>query len=84
MENPNNQVKQKILMLSWRDMKHPQKGGAEVVSDVYLSHLAKQGHDVTLFSAAYPNSPKEEQYNNYKIIRKGHTSYLVRLILNKI
>jgi glycosyltransferase involved in cell wall biosynthesis len=63
--------KQRILMLSWRDMKHPKKGGAEVVTDVYLSYLAKQGYDVTLFSSEYPNSKSEEQYNDYKIIRKG-------------
>lgn len=61
----------RILMLSWRDMKHLQKGGAEIVTDIYLSGLAKLGHEVVLFSAEFPNCKKEESYNNYKIVRKG-------------
>lgn len=61
----------KLLMLAWRDMKHPQKGGAEVVTDIYLSGLAKRGHDVSLFSSYFPNAEKEENYNGYKIIRQG-------------
>ncbi|MEK6860160.1 MAG: glycosyltransferase family 4 protein [Nanoarchaeota archaeon] len=63
----------KILMLAWRDMKHPKKGGAEIVTDIYLSKLAKLNHDVTLFTASYSNAEKEETYNNYKIIRKGNS-----------
>jgi glycosyltransferase involved in cell wall biosynthesis len=58
-------------MLAWRDMKHPQRGGAEVVTDIYLAGLAKKGHEVTLFSSRFPDSPEEEEYNGYKIIRKG-------------
>ena len=61
----------KILMLAWRDMKHPQKGGAEVVTDIYLEGLAKKGHEVTLFASKYPDSKDTEEYNGYKIIRKG-------------
>ena len=64
--------KMKILMLAWRDMKNPLKGGAEIVTDIYLSGLSKLGHDVTLFSSKFPNSKQEETYNNYKIIRKGN------------
>lgn len=59
-------------MLSWRDMKNPAKGGAEIVTDIYLRGLVKLGHKVTLFSAGFSNSPKQETYNDYKIIRKGN------------
>lgn len=52
-------------------MKNPKKGGAEIVTDIYLSGLAKLGHEVVLFSAEFPNSKKEEIYNSYRIIRKG-------------
>jgi glycosyltransferase involved in cell wall biosynthesis len=62
----------KILMLSWRDMLHPKKGGAEIVTDIYLNALSKKGHEVTLFSAEFNGSSKQEIYNNYKIIRKGN------------
>ncbi len=62
----------RILMLSWRDMMHLQKGGAEIVTDIYLSGLVKLGHEVTLFSAEFPKCQKQETYNSYKIIRKGN------------
>ncbi len=61
----------KILMLSWRDMKSPQKGGAEIVTDIYIKGLVRLGHEVTLFSAEYENCKEQEDYNNYRIIRKG-------------
>lgn len=59
-------------MLSWRDMKHPRKGGAEIVTDIYLSGLAKKGHEAILFSASFPGCKDEENFNGYKIIRKGN------------
>ena len=61
----------KILMLSWRDMKHPNKGGAEIVTDIYLEGLSKLGHEVTLFSAEYPGCKNNEEFNGYHIVRKG-------------
>lgn len=61
----------KILMLAWRDMKHPKMGGAEIVTDIYLKGLLKLGYEVTLFTAKYENSKDEEMFNGYKIIRKG-------------
>ena len=61
----------KILMLAWRDMKHPKMGGAEIVTDVYLKGLSKLGYKVTLFTARYENSKEQENFNGYEIIRKG-------------
>ncbi len=58
-------------MLAWRDMKHPKSGGAEIVTDIYLSGLAKRGHSVILFTAIYSGAKEEERFNGYKIIRKG-------------
>lgn len=59
-------------MLAWRDMNHPLKGGAEIVTDKYLSGLSKKGHNVTLFSERFKGSNSKQSYNNYKIIRKGN------------
>jgi glycosyltransferase involved in cell wall biosynthesis len=61
----------KILMLSWRDMKNPLKGGAEIVTDTYLQELIKLGNECTLFSSEFIGCKKEEKFNDYKIIRKG-------------
>ncbi|MBR9704876.1 glycosyltransferase family 4 protein [Candidatus Pacearchaeota archaeon] len=60
-----------ILMLAWRDMLNPQKGGAEIVTDIYLKGLTNN-NKVTLFSSSYKNSKPNETYNNYNIIRKGN------------
>jgi glycosyltransferase involved in cell wall biosynthesis len=61
----------KILMLSWRDLKNPKKGGAEIVTDIYLKGLVKKGYEVVLFSAMFKGAKEEESYNGYKIIRHG-------------
>jgi hypothetical protein len=36
----------KILWLTWKDKKHPQAGGAEVVNEELAKHLAGDGHEV--------------------------------------
>ncbi len=58
-------------MLAWRDIKHPKKGGAEIVTDIYLKGLSKK-HDVVLFSSAFNGSKKKERVNGYIIIRRGN------------
>ncbi|MFH1398681.1 MAG: glycosyltransferase family 1 protein, partial [Candidatus Woesearchaeota archaeon] len=58
----------RILMLSWRDLKHPEKGGAEVVTDKYLAGLAKS-NEVVLFTAQYKGARSKESFHGYTIIR---------------
>ncbi len=36
----------KILWLTWKDIKHPLAGGAEVVNEELAKRLAKDGHEV--------------------------------------
>ncbi len=62
----------KILMLSWRDIKHPFKGGAEVYTYEILKRLVKRGHQVTWFASSWSGCEcKEETLNGIKIIRDG-------------
>ena len=61
-----------ILMLAWRDMDNPLKGGAEIVTDIYLKGLAERKHKVVLFTAKYKDSLSKELFNDYEIIRKGN------------
>ncbi len=58
-------------MLAWRDMKNPLKGGAEVVTDIYLQGLSQRGHSVVLYSSQFKGSKKLESYHGYTIIRNG-------------
>lgn len=61
----------KIIWFSWKDKKHPQAGGAEVVADALLSRLAKDGHEVTLLTARYAGASPEDTINGYRVIRVG-------------
>lgn len=61
----------KILWFTWKDIKHPQAGGAEIVSNSMLSRLAKEGHEVTMLTARYEGSEPEGMLNDYKVIRVG-------------
>ncbi|CAB4966254.1 MAG: glycosyltransferase [Actinobacteria bacterium] len=61
----------RILFLTWRDLAHPDAGGAEV----YTEHVARRwvaaGHQVTLFAASVPSRPGEEVVDGYRVVRRG-------------
>lgn len=62
----------KILWLTWKDLKHPQAGGAEVINEAIASRLARDGHEVILLVASFQDGAKEEIRDGYKIIRMGN------------
>jgi len=41
----------KLVIANWRDRRHPQAGGAEVVCEQLAKHFAAEGHDVRLQAA---------------------------------
>ncbi|MDO8638535.1 MAG: glycosyltransferase family 4 protein [Candidatus Daviesbacteria bacterium] len=59
-----------ILILSWRDPKHPLAGGAEQVVHEHSKGWIKAGHKVTLFGSDF-GGPKEDILDGVYIIRKG-------------
>ncbi len=61
----------KVLVLNWRDPKHPLAGGAEISLMHHVSYWKKSGYDVTWFSSGFHKSKKEEIYEGIKIIRAG-------------
>ncbi len=61
-----------ILVLSWRDIKNPKSGGAEVLTHEIAKRWTTLGHKVTLFSSLFPNSKKEEVIDGVKFVREGH------------
>lgn len=61
----------KVLFLNWRDIKNPRGGGAERVTHEICKRWVKEGHEVTLFTAGFPNSLAEETIDGVKIIRRG-------------
>ncbi|MDP9305364.1 MAG: glycosyltransferase family 4 protein [Thermoproteota archaeon] len=61
----------RILWFNWRDIKHPDAGGAEIFTHEIMHRLVKKGHDMTLFTALFPNGLKNETIDGVKIIRDG-------------
>jgi len=60
-----------IVWFSWKDISHPQAGGAEVVSDQLRKRLVKDGHTVVLITAMYPGSLNDETVNGVRVMRGG-------------
>jgi glycosyltransferase involved in cell wall biosynthesis len=61
----------RILFLNWRCLANPRAGGAELVTQRIAEHLVRQGHQVTLFTAAFPGAKAEECMNGVRVIRRG-------------
>jgi len=61
----------RILLLNWRDIRHPAGGGAEVWAHRVAEGLVKRGHSVTFFAAAVDGAPREEMMNGVRVVRGG-------------
>jgi glycosyltransferase involved in cell wall biosynthesis len=58
-----------ILVLNWKDIRHPQAGGAELVLHEILKRVMKNGHKVTLLTAQYNDSKMHDVIDGIDIIR---------------
>ncbi len=63
----------KILALSWRDIKAPKSGGAEVHSHELFKCLKMAGYDVVSFTPDYEGGAKSEIIDGITYIRSGGT-----------
>jgi glycosyltransferase involved in cell wall biosynthesis len=61
----------KILMLNWKDMRHPQAGGAELLTHEIVKRIVKAGHEVIWLTAQPKGLPHQEIIDGYKVIRMG-------------
>ncbi|PKZ64713.1 glycosyl transferase [Gordonia terrae] len=66
MRAPSN-----VLLLCWRDTRHPQGGGSETYLERVGAELARRGATVTFLTSAYPGSVREEQRDGMRFIRAG-------------
>lgn len=62
----------KILWFTWKDLKHPLAGGAEVVNEELAKRLVADGHEVVLIVGGFKQAEPEEVIDGYKIIRLGN------------
>jgi hypothetical protein len=61
----------RILLLNWRDLKHPSSGGAEVWAHRIAEGLVDRGHEVTFFAAHVAGAAEEENENGVRVVRRG-------------
>ncbi len=61
----------KILILSWRDIKNPLAGGAEISLFEHTKCWKKEGADIIWFSSCFKKAKSEEEIEGIKFIRKG-------------
>ena len=61
----------RIAFLNWRDLSHPEGGGAERYAQTICAGLASRGHEVVLFCAAHGDAPALDHVDGYRIVRSG-------------
>lgn len=61
----------RILWLNWRDIKHPEAGGAEILTHEVMRRFVQRGHEMTLFCPEVKQSPSEEVIDGVNIVRAG-------------
>jgi glycosyltransferase involved in cell wall biosynthesis len=66
---------QKILFFDWKDINHPNSGGAEIVTHKIMEGLVSSGHQVTLLTARYAESTEFDNINGVDIIRTGTSRF---------
>lgn len=62
----------RVLIFSWRDIKHPNAGGAEQVMYEHAKGWIKAGHNVTHFSSKMDGLLDFEIIDEVKFIRSGY------------
>ena len=73
-----NNKNKKIIWMTWKDLKHPEAGGAESVNEESAKRLVKNGYQVIFLVGAFAGCQKEEIIDGYKVIRMG-SRYTVHL-----
>jgi glycosyltransferase involved in cell wall biosynthesis len=68
----------RILWFNWKDMRHPQAGGAELLTEGLLRRLVQDGHELTLFAASFDGAAPTEIQDGITVIRRG-SRYTVHL-----
>ena len=59
-----------ILILNWRDVRHPKSGGAELVTMEHAKDWATMGHTVTWLTASYAGAKRESTVESVHFIRR--------------
>ncbi|MBI3495297.1 glycosyltransferase family 4 protein [Candidatus Berkelbacteria bacterium] len=61
----------RILILNWKDLKHPEVGGAEIITHELAKRLVKRGHKVIWFCRNFPGRTPQDRYDGIRVVRQG-------------
>ncbi|HEX7536205.1 MAG TPA: glycosyltransferase family 4 protein [Dermatophilaceae bacterium] len=61
----------RIAILNWRDLTHPDGGGAERYAANVATGLVRRGHEVTLLCADHGQAPRDETVDGVRLRRRG-------------
>jgi len=61
----------RILVFNWRDVKHPEAGGAEIHLQEQARRWVDWGHQVTLFTSRPQGSSPVDQIDGVRVVRAG-------------
>jgi glycosyltransferase involved in cell wall biosynthesis len=69
----------KILVFSWKDIKHPWAGGSEVNIQEQAKRWVEEGHQVTMFTTRFKGLPRRDWVDGIDVYRAGgrFTIYLL-------
>jgi glycosyltransferase involved in cell wall biosynthesis len=62
----------RILLLSYRDIEHPEQGGAEVIIRQIYSRLQQRGHRVTFLTCRFEGGAERTEIDGMEVIRVGN------------
>jgi glycosyltransferase involved in cell wall biosynthesis len=60
-----------FAVVSYRDIRHPEFGGAEVILYEIFRRLVRQGHRASFITGHWPGAPREEEIDGLRIHRTG-------------
>lgn len=62
----------RIVVVSYRDIEHPEMGGAEVIIHEVYRRLQAQGHQVTFLTCRFPGCATETRISGMRVVRIGN------------
>jgi glycosyltransferase involved in cell wall biosynthesis len=60
-----------LVLLDFRDLTHPEAGGAEVFLNEIFQRIAARGHKVTLLCSRHGQAPREQYIGAVRVLRVG-------------
>jgi glycosyltransferase involved in cell wall biosynthesis len=68
---PDELIGRHVVFLNWRDLDHPEAGGAEVHCTELAQHILSRGVKVTLVTSRAPGQRRAETVDGLRVVRAG-------------